>query len=1428
MQKLEYKIQNFIQGLNTEIAPDILGQSFSPDLKNVQFSEQGVMSRIFGSKEWASLSSSVDITKIIKWFKRNGEKYVVALAGDTFYLIDANDPTVITSKTPLSGNNLTDITIFNDILYVSAQFGVAYRYNGSDLVVASSPYGASVEVQGGASGFKYSGYNYYAVTYYTKNTETARSESMFTHVPNAYSQVKVNLPIADSGLAIIGRRIYRANSGSSWEFRLVGTVANNTDTEFIDNGTDANNGAVAPSDIGLFPSAKFIEQYAGRLWLGNTSEGSNYVYYSVLGVPEIPMDYAIDMGDEITGMISFGDALIVATRSDVSRIMLDSTGTPIASSILTGYGAVENTLAIRNNKLYFSNELGVWEYSGATLRIASDQPANTVVRDLPRLPSEGVRTLAKTVQPKVNKWAVDTQADFDAGTYSGTAGSGNGDVILARSQAIDQDYYTTPDNSSGSDVTMAVKFTSSATYVGKAILGQVKVMVKLEGSNGVPNLDVYLYNHDATNDRPDSKLVDANGNDVHISIDTSTLQSGVWTEISADFSDLNYLLDVGTTYWIVFDLGVQTTTDYFAYEWETMSDSVIRYAYATVANPGPSDWTTADDKIQSQIYVAVYNHSGYYYSIQKQITNLGRWGQIYYSYYYMNHYTYLEYFAVKFSQDGSTWTDWISIANGQDLGNLGYNDYDYIQFQVQLVSEDDYPPGAPIHRAYTPVLSQVSVYYVLNTDEDGQVAFAGEVDGEYWLSKEYTDGTVFTLIYDRYNRWTKRDEVFHSYVMLDGKYYGAYGKKIYKLKTGNTFKALTDGTGGTPISSYYYTPKLDFGSPDNIKQIQTIYIQYKGNATDDPVVSYDYPRHLNIYIYKDNDPNPIPLNVPIGDELDIYRLSCPQETQGRRFQVKFENAEGIFFEIHSITFEYFVKPKSVFNPSSKFTDSDNEPLIKSLVWTTETDFESKGLINNTEVKVDPTGYLYLEKSTTNGQNADIYQNVVNIINTKYGTFMLYNDSKDPVSDTYIYKYDEDTNKWVLWFNFAGKYVFSADLQAQYFPPIPILDKYRHTTALSIKNDKLVVYMDAETDISTSASYNLIYYIEASAVQQDTMLYGTTIGSPDPDVSSAWYPSDTNKQAKAYLFGWGGSRPVINGNGRIIAGGSGYVYLMGGTSGKRIIGINKNNLVRALTYKGKLYVSSGDGVLAIYNLGDNSLLPEQTLGSVQSTTVFSRVFQYGDKVYWYVTPQTLYEVYPDVGLIRNDIVIRENENNYPDLIIDREGVWWRKEMNSIYRYDLETNARIDDYDYYTFVADPYGVQNILGFSDPIFPDWINYNEYPVRVFLQNGVFLYTEYDSTPGHNIYKLPEEVEYPLRLDWFPREDLPTGTKVIFSISTDGGTTWAALGDANGTPRVNDISGQFTYDGTNPIQIKVELDPSSNLILTPTVDEFRIYYLSK
>jgi hypothetical protein len=139
-----------------------------------------------------------------------------------------------------------------------------------------------------------------------------------------------NIPLGPAGTA--NRKIYRLSSETGGDYRLVGTIADNSTTTFTDTTADASAAAVIPATTDVMPIGKYIKIHRERLFVAGDPDNPNRIYYSNAFLPGFIrqtttvdfLDIQPEDGDVITGIPILLGSIFIFKRNNIRKLNVES------------------------------------------------------------------------------------------------------------------------------------------------------------------------------------------------------------------------------------------------------------------------------------------------------------------------------------------------------------------------------------------------------------------------------------------------------------------------------------------------------------------------------------------------------------------------------------------------------------------------------------------------------------------------------------------------------------------------------------------------------------------------------------------------------------------------------------------------------------------------------------------------------------------------------------------------------------------------------------------------------------------------------------------------------------------------------------------------------------------------------------------------
>ena len=138
------------------------------------------------------------------------------------------------------------------------------------------------------------------------------------------------IPLGTEGST--NRKIYRKDSGTSGEYKLVATISDNSTTTYTDNTPSASLGAAISSVTDPFPVGAWILMFGERLFITCDPNNPNWMYYSEPFLPGyiqvntnldyLPIDE--DDGDRIQGIVVDTGTMLCIKQNNVRKLNISN------------------------------------------------------------------------------------------------------------------------------------------------------------------------------------------------------------------------------------------------------------------------------------------------------------------------------------------------------------------------------------------------------------------------------------------------------------------------------------------------------------------------------------------------------------------------------------------------------------------------------------------------------------------------------------------------------------------------------------------------------------------------------------------------------------------------------------------------------------------------------------------------------------------------------------------------------------------------------------------------------------------------------------------------------------------------------------------------------------------------------------------------
>lgn len=413
MQKFEFDSGVINGGLNNTDDDSLIQKNQMADCQNIILDEKGFPEKregIFTDATWnfdlTEGGATVYAENFYSYEKRSGAKYKICYGGtDVKYSqnnVDWTSLGVVFSTT----HKMRFIT-FCDKLIMFNGVDEPYYWDGS--MTAASKIGAPVLTDAGSGSTVTDGIHRFKVTYEVDN---------IIYDYNVYGEITVagnndvnvtGIPLGSEDADTLTRRLWVTKAADYSEYYLAtGAVLGDTATTATFNVADATLGTggytayttylatKVKAVSNVLPQARFAEVYENRLFFAHDeSAPSTYYWSEPNSFEDFPLENVesvdLDDGEYVTGIKKFDSAgqLLIWKKSRMYGIYesggfylnkpLSKVGCTFSESIQEFN--IKDEYGERGSML-FANKDGIWEWTGSTNRIISDQPNGNSIQKL--------------------------------------------------------------------------------------------------------------------------------------------------------------------------------------------------------------------------------------------------------------------------------------------------------------------------------------------------------------------------------------------------------------------------------------------------------------------------------------------------------------------------------------------------------------------------------------------------------------------------------------------------------------------------------------------------------------------------------------------------------------------------------------------------------------------------------------------------------------------------------------------------------------------------------------------------------------------------------------------------------------------------------------------------------------------------------------
>jgi hypothetical protein len=317
-------------GLNSKFPRSLIRDNESPDCFNVIFNNGGCETRGGSTKLNTAAIGSFTVDGLYTRRDNSASETMIAFAGGSAWDLQGTSfITIGSAQSVYTAGQRVGAAQYENHIFCGNAGVIPYKYNGTDFTRHGVYPPTSTHTAATNSNGTLTGDYQWKVTYV--NSQSVESDvgpvnSTFTA---ASEDVAItSIPVAPQSFGVDARKIYRTENGGT-DFKLLTTINDNSTTSYIDNSSDSELGAAAPTDKGVPPNYGIIEYTQNRLFC-NDPANPNYVVYSDLAEPYTfgALSF-IRLGDNATDIVksikAYNNGLIVTGERTMTFIYMPDT-----------------------------------------------------------------------------------------------------------------------------------------------------------------------------------------------------------------------------------------------------------------------------------------------------------------------------------------------------------------------------------------------------------------------------------------------------------------------------------------------------------------------------------------------------------------------------------------------------------------------------------------------------------------------------------------------------------------------------------------------------------------------------------------------------------------------------------------------------------------------------------------------------------------------------------------------------------------------------------------------------------------------------------------------------------------------------------------------------------------------------------------------
>lgn len=365
----ESRQESWIKGENKLVSNTQIKDNEIADCMDIQLVEDGKIQCPRDGQTYYGSSSGSRVTGLFPYYKSDGTKELLRVAGTNLQKYVGTTPTNVTGGTSYTtGLNMNGVVAYDKLYLENGTDNLTY-YDGSQVqafVERSAPTINSVTRTGTTGTYTYS----YKLTVVTANGETPPSAAVSQVANVSELNSSTYMTVAWSAVTgAIGYNVY-GNKDGRWYFMAY--VEGNGTTSYVDNGADIPNEFFTPPEGNSTGGqiGTYIAMYKDSLFISGDPSNPSRLYYSgggdkledfTIGGGGGFIDVSKNDGQAITGMIVFKDSLLVFKERSIYQFSFTSAGLPQVSQVNPGVGCVApRSIVAVENDVFFASEFGIY------------------------------------------------------------------------------------------------------------------------------------------------------------------------------------------------------------------------------------------------------------------------------------------------------------------------------------------------------------------------------------------------------------------------------------------------------------------------------------------------------------------------------------------------------------------------------------------------------------------------------------------------------------------------------------------------------------------------------------------------------------------------------------------------------------------------------------------------------------------------------------------------------------------------------------------------------------------------------------------------------------------------------------------------------------------------------------------------------------